>query len=309
LATLVFVGLYPYAVAFFKTGNPVFPFSNHIFKSPFFDSSHAFVDNRWVQKISIRTLYDMTFHSNLFLEAKPGSIGFHFFLLAPLAAIGGLIFRGKIKSFHWLCCALVAFVGTFWISPYLRYLYPTFVLVIVAAAGFFAPFPQKIRNLVGTVTLLVILLNIYFFPAACYFFSDFPIQAAFSQSTRLDYEQAKVPQREVITGINSRFRDPPPIYFPGQPCYTPYKGLVYGPGWYHAPINEELRLATDSEGIGRIFQKYGIELLILPKAEFKNIPDELFPLVPEKFFHFAQSYGHFLFETHRYDIFLLSERR
>ena len=77
----------PFLTAFVKTGNPVFPFMNDVFQSPYFDATIALWDNRWPGGLHWSTLYDITFRSDRYLESQAGSFGFQYLLFLPLGIL------------------------------------------------------------------------------------------------------------------------------------------------------------------------------------------------------------------------------
>src|SRR5262249_25040769 len=55
----------PYLNAWLRTGNPLFPFMNNIFKSPHFETSPTAVqDVRFRKVFTWKTPFDLTFHSH-----------------------------------------------------------------------------------------------------------------------------------------------------------------------------------------------------------------------------------------------------
>src|SRR4030095_122600 len=75
-------GFWPYAYAWYATGNPVFPYFNAIFKSPFF-APHNFANVLYPGGISFADFYQLTFSSAKHLEGWDGAIGFAMTLLLP----------------------------------------------------------------------------------------------------------------------------------------------------------------------------------------------------------------------------------
>ncbi len=129
LATVLFAvtAAPPYIHAYFATGNPVFPFLNSVFRSPFFDSTTSFSDGRFLAPLNWRTFFDLTFQSHRFQEGMDGAIGFHYFLFFPLALI--LIRRDSpklAKAALWV--AVVSFLLMFRTQSNLRYAYPALIL-------------------------------------------------------------------------------------------------------------------------------------------------------------------------------------
>ena len=68
-ALLIVFAAPPYLTAFVETGNPVYPFLNNVFQSPYFDATRALRDMRWPVGLDWGTPYNITFRSDRYLEA------------------------------------------------------------------------------------------------------------------------------------------------------------------------------------------------------------------------------------------------
>lgn len=104
-------------------GNPVFPFANHFFQSPYFPSVN-FEDGRWKHPLKLTSLWDMTFHGRNFSENIDCSIGFSYLIFLPLVLLA-IVFAGK-KHRHIIyvlsLISLIYVIAQFKLSiPYLRY--------------------------------------------------------------------------------------------------------------------------------------------------------------------------------------------
>ena len=126
LASLIFCAIIspPLIHNYLLSGNPLFPFYNSIFKSPYFPPQN-FADGRWNQPLSLATLWTITFSGSKFVENGDFSFGFAPLVLFPaILAIGG--YR-TAKRDLWipglllfsLAYAYVSFVTT---GLYMRYL-------------------------------------------------------------------------------------------------------------------------------------------------------------------------------------------
>src|SRR4029079_2674660 len=68
---LVAVGGLPYLYAWAVAGNPVLPFLNLVFASPY-SPAYNLQDTRWMGHLGPGFLFDATFRSNAFGESQPG---------------------------------------------------------------------------------------------------------------------------------------------------------------------------------------------------------------------------------------------
>lgn len=73
------------------SGNPLFPFYNAFFKSPFWPAENL-VDSRWDEPLNWSTLWRLTFYGSQFVENGDYSFGFAPLVLAPLC-LGFLLVR------------------------------------------------------------------------------------------------------------------------------------------------------------------------------------------------------------------------
>ena len=71
---------FPYVKAYMLSGNPVYPFGNDYFKSPYIDEDLR--DHRYEEKLKWRTPMQVTFETNRYYEGQDGSFGFQYILLA-----------------------------------------------------------------------------------------------------------------------------------------------------------------------------------------------------------------------------------
>jgi len=109
LALLVACSAPPYAVAWAKTGNPVFPFLNERFRSPLLPAGAEIRDSRFHRPLTWRTAYDLTFHTNLYYEGQRGSFGFQQMIFAALAIAAALVVRRRAV----VAAAGIALVASF----------------------------------------------------------------------------------------------------------------------------------------------------------------------------------------------------
>ena len=86
-----------YAYAWLVTGNPLFPFYNAVFRSPYYPLEN-FRDLKWMAGVSWRSLWDITFKTNAYGQFFPGAAG-----LAVLATLPALIVdAGRRPQPRWL---------------------------------------------------------------------------------------------------------------------------------------------------------------------------------------------------------------
>ena len=74
VALVVAVGASSYATAWLRTGNPVLPLLNDVFRSPYF-AVQRFDDLRWHQGFDLALPWRMTFDTSAYLEGWDGALG------------------------------------------------------------------------------------------------------------------------------------------------------------------------------------------------------------------------------------------
>ena len=137
LAGLLFLGAAApsYAIAWWKTRDPLYPFLNRQFPSPVLDHNADLNDPRFRQPVTWETPFDLTFRTHLYYEGQDGSLGFQFLLIVPLALLGGVALKRRDTSFT----ALVAtggFLAVLIALPNARYMYPALTLFAIPFAVF-----------------------------------------------------------------------------------------------------------------------------------------------------------------------------
>lgn len=238
---LATVGCLPYIEAWIGTGNPLFPFYNHIFKSPYFPTS-VFADTRWMGNFNWSLLYDTTFASGRFGEVGTGALGLTMVLLVPLA-IATMIARPRAKAA--LCFALA---GVIWFPiafqiQYLRYFYPIFPLLLVPA-GFGAMFLfewRRTQALTLVIFAAVAAFNIYKLPSGGWILGSFDLRAGFDPVSRRNLELAQAPERIANRMINEAAGNETRVLYTGNPYGALLQGRALYTGWYNEKLANEMR--------------------------------------------------------------------
>ena len=130
LALAIVIGAWPYAKALISTGNPVFPFMNHVFRSPLYDIATGFTNPVYVTPLRPWSLYEVIVDSRRFIEGTDGAAGLHWLLLLPLIYVA---FSRRRPPGQWAVVGLgiVFFAAVYTQQAYLRYLLPVFLLLAV----------------------------------------------------------------------------------------------------------------------------------------------------------------------------------
>jgi len=241
---LAAVGCLPYAKAWISTGNPLFPFYNHIFKSPFFPTS-VFADTRWMGKFNWMLLYDTTFASGRFGEVGTGALGLTMVLLVPLA-IAAIIACPRAKAVVCFALAVAIWLPIAFEIQYLRYFYPVFPLLLVPA-GIGAMFLFEwchTRALTLVIFAAVAAFNIYKLPSGGWILSSFDLRAGFDPVSRRNLELAQAPERIANRMINEAAGGMTRVLYTGNPYGALLQGRALYTNWYNEKLVNEMKEVT-----------------------------------------------------------------
>jgi hypothetical protein len=249
----------PYVDAWRKTGNPIFPFANSVFRSPYFETASSVDDVRYHAPLNWKTPYDLAFHSQRYYESQNGALGFQYFLLLLPAALMMTRRSALLPMAVGAASVLLLLV----ILPNLRYMYP-------ALALFSIPIGCMATQFRGGQFAVVALtgLNLWFMPASGWFHKDF---ALFRRSQADKYLESSAPQRKLIEDLNRRSPAEPVAFFGGDPI-AGLHAPAYSDTWHSALYWKRLRDCYSPEGITALFQELGIHHVIAPLARDADSP-------------------------------------
>lgn len=233
---------YPYVHAWLITGNPVFPFFNSHFRSPLYPPQD-FNNVLYQTPLGWRTLYDINFSPNRFMESTVGGGGFHWVLL-PVAMAVALLKRNTrlllLVASITLCLWLV-----FRSQSYLRYAFPALPWLAVASAvaiGIAAEQTSRTCRIALHGMLAAFLaLNMAFITSATWTYRHLPLSNLFSPQERTHYLDAIQPGRRAIDALNALNTDQSPIaYFSAHTMVAGLSAPALIPSWYNPPFAESV---------------------------------------------------------------------
>jgi hypothetical protein len=263
-ALFLLVAAPPYATAWIRTGNPVFPYFNDFFRSPLYDTTPAWQDGRWQAGFSWHALVDLAFHSSRFLESQNGALGLSwiFLILLFLAAPRAMFIRPVVAA---LCIAAAFFLLTWSRAAYLRYLIPAFPLLLFVFAGYLqavrARQPNLYRVVVGA-TVASVFLGVFLLPSSGYWHKAFCLNPLQFQAEAAQYEEQMAPLRHMIDYLNRTA--------PGEPAALFWIGIagLEGRPYTSGPQTFDFYWACDqaksAEEVKQIMEKYGIRHFVTP---------------------------------------------
>lgn len=269
-ALLLAIAVIPYTISYALTGNPVFPFLNAVWKSPFLNTSVNLVDYRWRAPIRSSLLFDLTFKTPKYLESRPGGFGYTLLLFAlPCCAV--ITRKWKFATITCIAVAL-AFAGlTFHEIRYLRYLYPALALASILVVYPLREAHRLNRNLYAAMAILAVAgtgLNYYFVPA----FSGY--EGAFFSLTphsREQYMQAYYRPAPAINFLN-RLGPHASALFIDTVDIAGLVGNPYALTWHFYPLTSAIKDAPTFAAIRNTLAAYSVTYIVrstVPVAQWK----------------------------------------
>jgi hypothetical protein len=260
VALIALLGAPPYLYASAKTGNPVFPFANARFRSPYFNSTASFTDSRFNAPLSWRTPYDLTFKTENYFEGQPGAAGFQYLLLLTPALVT------LRKRFPWLLAASGILVSLVLLIalPNLRYLYPALPLLSLAIGNVLVEWP-----VLGTWALVgITALNLYFLPASGWYHRDF---AFFKHAQAREYVEHAAPIRSLFDHLNRTEPGKPVALFTGD-AIAGLNAAAYTNTWHSEAYWSRVREARFPNEIRDILRGLQIQTMVAPVSFESQYP-------------------------------------
>ncbi len=268
LALLLLLGamLPTYAIAYRKTGNPIFPFLNSRIRSPLLDPAVEIVDYRFRMPFEWSTLDALTFRTNRFYEGQNGSFGFQYLIVAPLVVLGLLVVsRRPVASAA--VVALGAGAIILMAMPNVRYLYPAVALLPVPLAALLAWMRSNQRWMFQTLLTYIaacLALNTYFLPSSSYYHKDFSLRLPFSRAERERYVREAAPIRDVIEWYNRRHPNSA-VLLTGDSAIAGLKGGIYENHWHQYSTWDALRRASTLPDMLQLMERWKVGYFIARK--------------------------------------------
>lgn len=250
---LLAIGLIPYVYAWAVTGNPVFPFVNAVFHSAYYPDAKSFTDVRYVAPLSLKMPYAVTFQTPAYMEGRNGAGGFQYFLLL-LPAI--LLIRRRDQWILLAAGAVPAFI-VLAVLPNLRYLYGALPILSIVLGWCLASLP---RIAAVSIPVLLVILNLWFVPAADPYDLDF---ALFRKDEIPSYLERIAPTRLLIQYLRETAGSEAVALF-GTDAVAGIRGAAYADSWHNEQYWLRVREASSTEAIRAIFRELHIRHVIAP---------------------------------------------
>ena len=255
----------PYAIAWLKTGNPIFPFRNDKFHSRQLDPKADIRDIRFHEPLTWNTPYDLTFRSNRYYEGQHGSFGFQYLVIVPLALLT-LLVSPRRQAVGAAVVAVTAILLVLNTEPNARYLYPALPLLFVPLAALIGWAAAHRRALARTLIALSIAcaaINFYFLPASSWYHKDF--YGPLTPLQREAYMGQAAPIRHVIAWFN-RAHPQAPVLLTQDSYIAGLDGDVYENHWHQYSTLDQIRRAPGLQGVHALLDQWKVRYLIARKA-------------------------------------------
>jgi hypothetical protein len=273
LGIFVVLAAYPYAYAFIKTGNPLFPFLNHIFKSPYFPEV-AFAG---LNRPAPVNLYTLTFQTQRWMDGggTHGSLGFQYLVLIPLGVLGlaMLALGRRFPYIGWvsLACAIIYIASLFlFAEANVRYFYPALPFITILAAIAYAQVHELSRPLYLLFCCFAVVttaVNAYAGPVSAWAHREFSFAMAFARVGLDDYVSSVAPERKLIEYLNLTRGSAARVANFARPMIIDFKGdMVLGTWYNYLFTTKRLKRAASAEEVHRLMREERITTFMAFKA-------------------------------------------
>jgi glycosyltransferase involved in cell wall biosynthesis len=255
-----------YAIAWHKTGNPVFPFMNQKFPSPLLDRAADISFDQYRRPLSWRLPFDLTFHTSQSYEGQDGSLGFQYLLLAPLAVVALVVVRRR-PAVSGAVVALGAAIIIMRSEPNARYIYAALPLLSVPFAALLGWLDGRQRWLARVLVCYAIActaLNAYFIPSSSYYHKDFSTKSPLSRAERERYVAYTAPVRLVIGYLN-RAHPRAAVLLTSGSDIAGLTGEVYENHWHQFTTFDQIRRTLDMDSMLKLVDGWGVRYFIARK--------------------------------------------
>lgn len=264
LVLFLAIGSIPYATAWYLTANPVFPFFNHIFQSPHWPAVAFEPPTVFAKGLTWDVLYQVTFHSEKFLESRAGSAGFQWLLMFTPALLILLAARHN-RGLVLFVVAALSVALTFQSIAYLRYVFPSFAWVaagigVAISVGYTGS--VVFRRFLFVIGWTVILLNVAFFESGTNY-GDLSPQALVSKTGRETYLNNRLPIRNAVELVNNFNTGHTPVAVFSSPLAAGLNSDGLYPNWYNYRFNAKVSETKTSGDMAELFMDQGVDYVIL----------------------------------------------
>lgn len=263
-AIFLAIAVVPYARAWLITGNPVFHYANAFFKSPLMRSDESFVDSRYPARLTPTTLYDVTFHTNWFVESEPGTAGYQWLFLAPLALVA--MRRSSASERAALATALSMVILVFSRQASVRYVEAALPLLLIGSASTIAALLEDrwLRYPAAAAGVLLFALNLYQLPGASTYHRDFCFNPFQWDTDRERYLDAIAPDRKLIDAVNRAGKPNATVALIEGDAVAGLRGRSWTSTWHTPKFADRLRVTRSVAAYAALARDFQIDYWIAP---------------------------------------------
>ncbi|HEV2201771.1 MAG TPA: hypothetical protein VGR73_18275 [Bryobacteraceae bacterium] len=258
----------PYANAYWRSGNPIFPFQNARFHSPYV--GNEIPDVFFHPPLTWRAPVLLTFRTSRYFQGQNGSFGLQYFLFLPLT-LASLLW---MRSFVGFSCAAIGIGGGLVLiatAPDARYLYPVLPFLSLGATAALSGLQTSRRRIYQAGVLAATaagLWNTYYFPSADWYHKDFFSSPLFSAAGRQSYLRKHAPVRELIAYVN-RVDPSDPVVLTDSSSIAGLIPPVYTNNWHDYRFWKQIQAFQDPEAFYRHLSHLGVRRLIVEPSSFR----------------------------------------
>jgi|GEM_PF-538998 len=264
LVFAVFVALHSYVFAYIRTGNPVFPLYNGIFKSPFLPLVN-YVDGRYAGNRTIFGFFKMFWSTSGFFESRDGVSGFQFIFATPIAMVLAIVDKRRRVLFLLFLAAILYSVVVFYAIQYYRYMAPAIPLSVAILAALYpsgqvaSGVASRVRFVGATLLLGVItFFNLIVSPNAAWYMGDgwLPLFYRDAKQSFLAENNPEIILNEKLS--LSGYGHERVLFDPGHPVFSTLWGTSYSQSSYMPLLAERLAATKSPSELTGVLRELGV---------------------------------------------------
>lgn len=259
----------PYVIAWVRTGNPVLPLFNAVFKSPYFESVN-FSNSRFAGMFGPGLFASLFLSGARHLETTLAtSGGLTLFFLLPSTVIL-LLWRGDLERRFALLVTVAYALVLLSSQQYLRYLFPVMGLAVLAATAVWdepGAAGRTVRLWRGWwLAVLTVAIGIDTFSMPAVFWqTPLPrILQSLGPSGRAAYLASFAPERELTRAANQDLGVHATVFYGGDPYGADLHGTPIYPNWYNRRAESALAAVTDQGSAAEFVRRMHLTHVISP---------------------------------------------
>ena len=284
VVAVVVLGGFQYWYALAVTGNPIFPFYNAIFHSPYYPQVN-FIDRHSVGNFNWNLPILMTFHTELFGQGGPGSAGFQWLPFLPAALLFSVANAGNQR--RWFGFAGLWFAVCVMLpEQFVRYLIPAFPLLSVFISEVAAQPGRLIQVVYKVVFIGAIALDVYGVQDVFYNTNDIVTEPVFSLDKRAVLERDTAPIVALNKVINALEPNPVNVLYLSRAEGAGLRGTAYYLNWTSPEVVSRFDDARASGKLATFIGDFKISYVV-----FDTVFGKRGEIQPPQVYDFCEQHG------------------